>query len=74
MPRLTPLRSREVIRKLRALGFSGPEPRGRHMHMIHPDRRQSIPIPMHGSRDIGIGLIRDMLGKLGISREEWNSL
>jgi predicted RNA binding protein YcfA (HicA-like mRNA interferase family) len=42
--------------------------------MIHPDRRQSIPIPMHGSRDIGVGLIRDMLGKLGISREEWNSL
>jgi predicted RNA binding protein YcfA (HicA-like mRNA interferase family) len=36
MPRLTPLRSREVIDKLRALGYEGPIADGRHSRMVHP--------------------------------------
>lgn len=36
MPKLTPLKSREVIAKLRALGFEGPFAGGRHSRMVHP--------------------------------------
>ncbi|MXY22434.1 MAG: type II toxin-antitoxin system HicA family toxin [Dehalococcoidia bacterium] len=74
MSRLTPLRSREVIRRLRALGYRGPMSRGRHRQMYNPRTGQRIPIPMHGSRDISVGLIRDIIRRAGISREEWNSL
>ena len=44
------------------------------MHMVHLQTGRSLPLPIHGSRDIGVGLIREILREAGISREEWNSL
>jgi len=74
MPKLTPLKPREVIRKLRALGFEGPIPGGRHAHMVHHARKLVIPIPMHGNRDIGVGLLRRILREADVSVEEWQEL
>lgn len=37
MPRLTPLKPKDVIDKLRRLGYEGPFPGGRHSRMVHPD-------------------------------------
>lgn len=74
MSRLVPLRSEEVIRKLRRLGFEGPIPGGKHSRMIHAEHRQIVPIPTHGGRDLGVGLIRAIIREVGISPEEWNEL
>ena len=74
MSRLTPLKSREVIRKLRRLGYDGPIPGGRHVRMVHPESGQIIPIPMHGGKDTSVGLIREIVRQTGISREEWLEL
>ena len=74
MFRLTPLKSREVIRKLRRLGYDGPIPGGRHMRMVHSERGQIIPVPVHGGKDISVGLIREIVRQTGISREEWLAL
>ena len=57
MPKLSPLKSQQVIRKLRKLGYEGPIAGGRHSRMVHPETKQIIPIPMHGSKDVSIGLI-----------------
>ena len=74
MSRLTPLRSEEVIRRLRRLGFEGPIGGGRHMRMVHLQTRKIIPIPIHRGRDVGVGLIRAIIREVGISRNEWNDL
>ena len=44
------------------------------MRMVNPRTNHRIPLPVHGSRDIGVGVIRTIIRQLGISREEWNSL
>lgn len=42
MPKLAPLKPNEVIRKLRALGYNGPIPGGRHVHMVHQVSQKSF--------------------------------
>ena len=44
MPKLSPLSSTQLIRKLRSLGFEGPIAGGRHSRMVHPEKKQIIPI------------------------------
>jgi len=74
MPKLTPLKANEVMRKLRVLGFEGPIPGGRHFHMIHRAKKKVIPIPTHGGKDIGIGLLRKIIRDAETSVEEWQAL
>ncbi len=74
MAKLTPLKPRQVIQKLRKLGYVGPFPGGRHRRMVHPESGKIIPIPMHRGKDVSVGLIREILRELGISREEWLDL
>lgn len=71
MPKLSPLKSRQVVRKLRKLGYEGPYPGGRHMRMINRETGQIIPIPMHGGKDVSVGLIRAIIRQIGITPEEW---
>ena len=71
MSKLKPLKIEEVIRKLRKLGFIGPIPGGKHLRMVHPETGKIIPTPTHKGKDISVGLIREIINELGISREEW---
>jgi predicted RNA binding protein YcfA (HicA-like mRNA interferase family) len=74
MPKLTPLKSRQVIDKLRALGFEGPFAGGRHSRMVHRETGKIIPIPIHGGKDVSVGLIRSIIRDLGITPDEWLEL
>ena len=74
MPKLTPLRPREVVEKLRALGFDGPYPGGRHSRMVHLESGRIIPIPMHGAKDVSVGLLRVIIREAGVTVEEWLDL
>lgn len=74
MPRLSPLSSDDIIRKLRKLGYEGPISGGRHSRMVHPERQQIIPLPIHKGRDVSVGLIRAILREVGITPEEWLKL
>lgn len=42
--------------------------------MVHPESGKIIPIPAHKGKDVSVGLIREILRELGISREEWLKL
>jgi len=68
MRRLTPLSRREVIRKLRAADWSGPEPGGRHSTMHKGTRTALVPNPH--KRDVSVGLIRKIIRDAGLSAEE----
>jgi predicted RNA binding protein YcfA (HicA-like mRNA interferase family) len=68
--RLTPLSRREFVRKLKALGFDGPYPGGKHQWMRKGNVRLIVPNPHRG--DIDPGLIRRILRRIRISVQEWN--
>ncbi|MFZ4664448.1 MAG: type II toxin-antitoxin system HicA family toxin [Caldilineaceae bacterium] len=74
MPKLSPLNSAQIIRKLRKLGFEGSIAGGRHSRMIHPERKLVIPIPIHGGKDVSVGLIRAIIRDVGITPQEWLEL
>lgn len=71
MPSLNPVSRRELVRKLKALGFEGPFPGGRHQWMRRGDLRITIPNP-HPSA-IDPGLIRRILRQAGLTLGEWNN-
>lgn len=69
--RLTPVRWKELVRRLRALGFEGPYQEGRHPFMVRGTLRLHVPSPHRGA--ISPGLLSRLLKVAGISREEWEA-
>jgi predicted RNA binding protein YcfA (HicA-like mRNA interferase family) len=70
MPR--PIKHRELVRRLRVLGWTGPIQRGRHPFMSKGGVRLVIPNPHRG--DIDWSLTKRILAEAGISPEEWEQL
>jgi predicted RNA binding protein YcfA (HicA-like mRNA interferase family) len=69
MPSLSPASRRELLRKLKKLGFEGPFPGGKHHWMRRGALRLTIPNPHGGAIDPG--LIRRILRQARITVEEW---
>lgn len=67
--RLTPVSWNTMVRRLRDLRFDGPYRGGRHYFMTKGDLRLTIPNPH--AQGIGIALLKEILNRGGISREEW---
>ena len=61
---------KDLIRKFRALGYSGPFSGGRHHFMIKGRKKIRIPNP-HGSGDIDISLVKEILRQASINEKEW---
>lgn len=72
MPRLGPIKRKELIRFLRILGFEGPYSGGKHQFMIKGEITLRIPNP-HQS-DIGKELLTKILKQAKIDRETWEKL
>lgn len=67
-----PISRRELIRRLRSVGWQGPYPGGSHMVMMKGSRRITIPNPHRG--DIDWSLTKQILAQAGIDREQWDKL
>ncbi|OGQ48539.1 MAG: hypothetical protein A3H42_05510 [Deltaproteobacteria bacterium RIFCSPLOWO2_02_FULL_46_8] len=61
---------RELVRKFKKLGFEGPYGGGRHLFMIKGPQKIRIPNP-HGSKDIHISLVHEILRQAGINSKKW---
>lgn len=72
MSRLIPLKAREIISKLQKLWYHWPVSWWRHQHMIKWTK--VIPIPIHGSHDIGVGLIKKIINEIEITNDQWIEL
>ena len=70
MSKLSPVTFSELVRKLKALGFEGPFPGGKHLFVLKDDLRLTIPNPH--TQDIGVDLLKRILRQGGIQRDEWN--
>jgi predicted RNA binding protein YcfA (HicA-like mRNA interferase family) len=69
MSKLSPISWRDLVQRLRELGFEGPYSGGRHPQMRRGDVTVIIPNLHEG--DIGAGLLKRLLQQAGVSREEW---
>jgi predicted RNA binding protein YcfA (HicA-like mRNA interferase family) len=66
------LSRKDLIRKFRALGYSGPFSGGKHQFMIKGSQKIRIPNP-HVS-DISASLVKEILRQAGISSQEWDNV
>lgn len=66
---MRPLHRRELIRRLRRLGFEGPFSGGKHQLMVRGARTVRIPNPHRG--DIGVELLARILRQADVKPEEW---
>ena len=67
--RLTPISGKELVRRLRRLGFDGPYQGGEHPYMVRRDLVLTIPNPHRG--DIGVELLKRILKQAAIAQKEW---
>lgn len=72
MPRIGPIKRKDLIYYLRLSGFDGPYSGGKHQFMIRDDRTLRIPNPHTG--DIGEDLLSRILKQAGINRSDWERL
>jgi predicted RNA binding protein YcfA (HicA-like mRNA interferase family) len=69
--RLTLVSWNELVRGLREFGFQGPYRGGKHYFMVGEKLRLTIPNPHR--QDISVSLLREILNRPGIDRDEWIS-
>jgi hypothetical protein len=72
MPPFGPIKRRELISGLRALGFDGPYSGGKHQYMSYGTLKLHIPNPHQV--DISLPLLRRILDQAGITVEQWESV
>ncbi len=70
MTRLPPLKAREVIKGLQALGFEKVRQKGGHAMFHHEDCRRA-PVPIHPAKTISPYLLSDILKQLKIKEDEF---
>jgi predicted RNA binding protein YcfA (HicA-like mRNA interferase family) len=69
--RLTPITRRELVKRLRNLGWDGPFSGGKHEFMVRGAMKLPIPNPQGGV--LGVGMVSEILRETEISREDWLS-
>jgi len=63
---------KELVRKFRSLEYLGPFSGKRHQFMIKGRKKIRIPNP-HGSGDINVSLVKEILRQAGITHQEWDN-
>ncbi len=73
MMRLLPISGRRMSKILERLGFQKVHQVGSHARYIHPDGRKTV-VSLHGNEELSIGLLKEILKQVKISREEYEKL
>lgn len=70
MPRIPSLKPREVVKKLKQLGFVKHHQVGSHLTMKHPELKKRAVIPMH-IKDLKRGTLASILRESGIDKNKF---
>jgi predicted RNA binding protein YcfA (HicA-like mRNA interferase family) len=73
MTRLLPISGRKMSKILERLGFKKVHQVGSHARYIHTDGRKTV-VSLHGNEELSIGLLKEILNQVKISREEYEKL
>jgi predicted RNA binding protein YcfA (HicA-like mRNA interferase family) len=75
MPKLNRLSAKKLLKKLQKVGFIETHQRGSHVYLKSKDGTKIVTVPTHGSKDIPIGTLHNIVIKqAGLSAEEFNNL
>lgn len=75
MSKLKRLNGKKVVQKLKRVGFIETHQRGSHLYLKNDDTSKIVTVPIHGSKDIPIGTLHNIVVKqAGLSAEEFNNL
>ncbi|NUQ57431.1 MAG: type II toxin-antitoxin system HicA family toxin [Candidatus Paceibacter sp.] len=75
MSKLKRLSAKKVVQKLKRAGFVETHQRGSHLYLRNKNGSKIVTVPMHGSKDIPIGTLYNIVVKqAGLSVEEFNNL
>ena len=69
MKRLSAVSRRDLLHRLKQLGFEGPYTGGRHEFLVRGSTRLTLPNPHR--QDVGVDLLVRILRQAGVTREEW---
>ncbi|MEI7583646.1 type II toxin-antitoxin system HicA family toxin [Runella sp.] len=61
---------KNLIKVLEAKGWIMKRINGSYHLMYHPERKQTMPIPVHGNKDIPLGLFLSILKRTDTSMDE----
>ncbi len=64
------MKGRQPIRRLKAAGVEIIKSRGKGDHVVARYRGRQTTVPVHGSRDLGPELIRELCKQLGLDANE----
>lgn len=70
MPKLPILKPREIIQKLKKLGFIEDHITGSHIIFYHPESQKRAVVPYH-LKDLPPGTLSSILNESGVSKEEF---
>ena len=73
MPHLSPISPKKLIKLLAKEGFVNVKTKGSHYFFLHPISRRSTSVPLHGNKDIGVGLLRKILQDIEMPVDEFKS-
>ncbi len=73
MPKLSPIRGKELIAILIKQGFKQVHQKGSHVRLEHPNGNKTT-VPVHSGEKVGVGLLIKILRDANISRKEFERL
>lgn len=73
MPKLVLISGKEMCKLLEKIGFQRVHQVGSHVRYTHYDGRKTV-VPIHGNEDLGIGLLREILKQIELSRNDYERL
>lgn len=73
MPKLSPIRGKDLIKILQKQGFVSVRQKGSHVRLEHDDGRKTS-VPIHAGESVGVGLLRKILRDVNVSPEQFHSL
>lgn len=68
-PKIPTLTANALIKLAEAQGFKKIRQKGSHVRYAHPDGRSTV-IPVHAGKDIGKGLLLQILSDIGIDAND----
>lgn len=73
MTQMPILKPRKLIKIIKGLGFEKVRQEGSHIFFKHPDGRTTV-VPFHAGKDIGKGLLREILNEIKMSQTDFTKL
>lgn len=74
MPKLPVLNGEEVVSALERAGFVFRRRTGSHAILRHPETKVTVPVPVHGGKDLKTGTLRGIIRDAGLAVEEFLQL